>query len=345
MTLRVPEAGSIGSGVKIKPQKAPKLDYNTHEFNKTNINNFEQEVKKHLKSKNKAPTADHVSFEQECLKKAAPQAETTAGTATKASLADKVKGKVNKMNTNISPKIESFKAWYNTPLTETRVYDKLAGASQNGLDTVAGKSLDFVSKNAAAEGKMMRLGVKAAEIAAPAASKTSMFIGGMKEAIAGSKLFTKGNFALAALSEAPDLVQAFKEGRGINQAAQSTVKVGASAAAGIAATAGAVALGVISGPVGWAALGVGLVGSMVGYTAGDKLTSFLGHNKTDEEKVAEAQNIQAQPLRAVASNSPSSSFARPVTYHRLTLEEKIAELQARGVQPRQSRLVTQESLG
>jgi len=237
MSISAVSGADAGNSPRLQSKKTPKISYDTHEFNKTNLSDFEQKAKSYVKAKNKAHGPNHVNFEQECLKKASTTSSIASEALENKSIISNLKGKVHNMKANLSPKFESFKQWYNTPIVETRTYEKIAGASQSGLDTVAGKSLDFVSKNAAKEGKLVKLGVKAAEIAAPAASKTSMFIGGMKETLAGSKLFTKGNFALAALTEAPDLVEAFKEGRGLNQAVQSTAKVGVSFAGGMAAMA------------------------------------------------------------------------------------------------------------
>jgi len=168
--------------------------------------------------------------------------------------------------------------WGNAPIAESPVYQKIAGAAGNGLTNIAEK--------AGAESMIGK-----------AAIGTKGFLGKMTGVAEGGGLFSKGNAAFAAAFEAPDIIEGFKEGRGLAQTAQSGTKVGAGIAGGLAATAGAVTLGLISGPVGWAALAVGVVGSAVGYMLGDKATSFLGHNKKglfDSEPAVQNQQIAQQ---------------------------------------------------
>lgn len=107
-----------------------------------------------------------------------------------------------------------------------------------------------------------------------------------------AKGFPIVGFALNALGEIPDVIDGFKEGRGLSQTAKSTTKI----AAGTLGTVAALALA--SNPIGWAAVAIGTVGYLAGNWIGDKVGSGLfGSNKSEEGQVAAAHqpNFQGQP--------------------------------------------------
>ena len=202
---------------------------------------------------------------------------------------------------SVQSKVQSVITWGKAPVGESRIYQGISDGATSGLSKLAVKASEVAAKDVSTKGFLARMVGKAAGYIAPAAKSTEGFIGKMGGIAKGGGVFTKGNVAIAAAFEATDIIEGFKEGRGIKQTVQSTAKVGAGLAGGLAAVTGAVALGLISGPVGWAALAVGAVGSAVGYMAGGKATSFLGHNKKglfQKEQVAAAPVAQQAPQQA-----------------------------------------------
>jgi hypothetical protein len=186
--------------------------------------------------------------------------------------------------------VQRTTVWGKVPLGKSPIYKGISNAATNGLENLAEKAGEVATKNVAAEGFVAKWAGKIAGYVAPAADKTKDFLGKMNKVASGalessakgsSKLFTKGNVAIMAAFEAPDVIEGFKEGRGIRQTIQSATKVGTGVAGGLAATVGAgmaaAALGLT--PAGWVIGAVGLVGGAIGYMVGDKATSFLGKNK------------------------------------------------------------------
>lgn len=207
--------------------------------------------------------------------------------------------------------------WGKAPISESPIYQGISDGASKGLTKLAVKASVKAAENTAEKGFFAKLIGKVAGYVAPAAKSTEGFLGKMGGVAAGGGVFTKGNVAIAAAFEATDVIEGFKEGRGIRQTVQSATKVGAGVAGGLAATAGAVALGVISGPVGWAALGIGAVGSAIGYMVGGKATSFLGHNQKglfEKAQVAEVPATQQANAQFGSKTMPANGAVTPIPF-------------------------------
>ena len=97
-------------------------------------------------------------------------------------------------------------------------------------------------------------------------------IGTVSRGIPGAAL------VLSSLGEIGNVVQGFKEGRGLAQIADSACKVtGITVGSAVGAGAAALALGLIaSNPVGWVVGGVGLIGAIAGASYGGKIGDKIG---------------------------------------------------------------------
>ena len=198
--------------------------------------------------------------------------------------------------------------WGKAPVTESPIYQGISNGASKGLTKLAEKAGEIAVKNEGTQSFLGKMIGKAASYIAPAANTTKGFLGKMTAAAgAVPKFFTKGNVAIASLLEAPEIIEGVKQGRGIRQTIQSATKVGSGVAGGLAATAGA-ALLLGTNPVGWAAIGIAVAGSAIGYMVGGKATSFLGHNKS-KEQTAVAQQPPAQFGSMTMPNGAAGSMA------------------------------------
>lgn len=197
----------------------------------------------------------------------------------------------------------TFKNWAAEPVGKSSIYQGISKGTANGFETVSFKTGEFAAKHA--EGGLFSRGLGAvARVVSNVTEPVAGFIGkmGTFAASGASALLSKGCVAFSALFEIPDIIQGFKEGRGLDQTAQSTVKVGGGVAGGAAA---AIGLGLLlSNPAGWIVGGAIILGSVAGYMLGDKATGFLGHN---QKGLFESD----PPAETPKTSLPFASLTRP----------------------------------
>ncbi len=229
-----------------------------------------------------------------------PNVATQRANTAKPSLWSRMKGKMPK-----APGwVKSVGNWYNTPIGETGLYQRVTGSANNllakgaqkGSESFVGSSSRFLQKVAGKMGQAAQSGIG--------------------RNIAATKLLSRGNVALATVFEAPAIIEAYKEGlgRGVAQTVQSGTKVGLGVAGGAAAVGGLMALGILSGPIGWGALAVGIAGSMIGYKVGDMLTGWLGKNKKglfEKEVIPPQQPPQQYPPQPFGSVTNTTTTSYP----------------------------------
>ncbi|MEI8388916.1 MAG: hypothetical protein WCG23_03415 [bacterium] len=182
----------------------------------------------------------------------------------------------NKLPESVKTPATNFINWGKTPISDTGIYTKFAGAAEKGIAKVA---------EGAAEGSAR----------ASFASGATKFLGKIGSVAKGFPLV---GVVISTLCEIPAIFDGFKEGRGAAQIMKSGVAVAGT-------TVGAIALAALAAnPVSLTALALGAVGGIAGNWIGDKIGGGLFGSNRNEQPAAAAHS----PAPAYAAQQAPRQF-------------------------------------